>query len=380
MSYLVSYRDAGRQKSLTFDERKTADYWAEMIDRVGAKRALDLMAAELAADENTPTITELVTQHIASLTGVEPGTRESYRRELARDITPYMGDLPATALGPDRGGRDLVAGWVNMLAEGVAADGDARKPLAGKTIRNRHALLSAAAQRAVEAGYVASNPCHGMRLPTTLRKSDMYLLTAADIGTLLRHLDARWHLLMLLLVGTGLRWGEATALRKLDVQLNADGGVVHVTRAWKETRGTMQIGPPKSKAGVRSVPVPASLVELLRPHLAGRAPDDLVFTSPRGHVLRGPTWHSRVWPAVTEAALTDEVHPLMRKPRMHDLRHTAASRWLLAGVPIHVVQRLLGHESITTTVDLYGHIEAASAIEAAARMDAWLTEIPRPEQ
>ena len=58
--------------------------------------------------------------------------------------------------------------------------------------------------------------------------------------------------------------------------------------------------------------------------------------------------------------------------RFHDLRHTHATMLLAAGVPVHVVQARLGHESIQTTVDIYGHVLAPSDVEASAALDELL--------
>ncbi len=95
------------------------------------------------------------------------------------------------------------------------------------------------------------------------------------------------------------------------------------------------------------------------------APEDLLFVSSRGLPLRSGPFHTRVWqPAVTAAALGV-------RPRVHDLRHSHASALIAAGVSLPVVQRRLGHESITTTIDVYGHLAPdayAGATEAAEAM------------
>ena len=109
--------------------------------------------------------------------------------------------------------------------------------------------------------------------------------------------------------------------------------------------------------GKRVLVVGDIMLDDLRDACAGKARSDLVFTAPRGGEIRHRTFWSRVWlPAVGH---------LDPRPRIHDLRHSHAS-WLLGqGVPIHVVQARLGHESIKTTVDTYSHLLPDAQIMAA---------------
>ncbi|ULP45285.1 tyrosine-type recombinase/integrase [Mycobacterium lentiflavum] len=74
--------------------------------------------------------------------------------------------------------------------------------------------------------------------------------------------------------------------------------------------------------------------------------------------VRAQNFHTNAWvPAVARA----RENGLSKKPRIHDLRHTNASWLIQAGVPLTVVQRHLGHESIQTTSDRYGHLDRQSS-------------------
>jgi integrase len=315
-SYRIKYRINGKEKVTTFGDLAEAEHWLAIFTSAGPVRALQLLARELQGASALPTVREITERHITDLTGITDGTRTEYRREAERDIYPILGDLPITAL------EQALPGWINAMAT----------RLSGKTIANRHGLLSAAAGSAVAAGHLTTNPCKGRRLPRGIQQ-EMVCLLPAEFRAIRAELVEFWRPLPTVLVQTGLRWGEATALQVGDVDL--ERRELHVRRAWKHRR--REIGTPKTRAGA---PIPAN------------------------------SFHGSHWgPAVARAY---EAGAIREKPRPHDLRHTYAS-WLLdRGVPVSVVQRLLGHESITTTVNVYGHLmpdaRATAATAAAAAL------------
>ncbi len=139
--------------------------------------------------------------------------------------------------------------------------------------------------------------------------------------------------LIYVLAYTGLRWGEAAALRVRDVDLLRRR--VHVERAMAEVGGRAIFGEPKDHDR-RAVPLPAFVIDDLAAHLARRAPDDLAFPSPGGAVLRNGNFRRNVFDAAAERAGLAGITP-------HALRHTAASLAIAAGATVVVVQRMLGH-------------------------------------
>jgi len=117
---------------------------------------------------------------------------------------------------------------------------------------------------------------------------------------------------------------------------------------------------------------------MLGEHVNGLGPDDLVFTTPRGDVLRASNFRRDAFtPAARQVGL-DGLVP-------HTLRHTAASLALAAGADVKVVQQMFGHKSATMTLDLYGHLfddrldEVAGAWDAAARATRQRPSIRRAE-
>jgi integrase len=377
-AWLLRFRIDGREQSITFagpNAWTDGDHWRTTFAALGAKRAYALFLAELQADESTPTVAEAVEKHIAGLTGITAGTRSKYRSILRTSIGPYLGDHPVTILGGQS--ADEVRAWVNELETGgrhFTGEAKPRKRRSGKTIANHFALLSSAAETAMQDGLIERNAIKGMQLPDADPDGDeIQMLEPAEIDTVLRCLPPHWHPMALFAVGTGLRFGEQTALRKYDINLAR--GEVEIKRAWKYDDGPAVLGPPKTKKARRTVPLAPYLIAMLEEHLHGVDPSNWAFRSPRGFVVRSGTFWARYWGPARELMLADAVHPLQRAPRWHDLRHTAASWWLREGEPIHQVQYWLGHESIVTTVDRYGHVVGADRAGAALRMNGPLKRI-----
>jgi integrase len=141
----------------------------------------------------------------------------------------------------------------------------------------------------------------------------------------------------------GLRWGEVAALRVHRVDLARRR--LEVDEANTEVGGHVVEGTTKNHER-RSVPIPRFLADELAEHLVGKKPDDLVFTSPKGGVLRNTNFRSRFFDPAAEQAGLAGLTP-------HELRHTAASLAVQAGANVKVVQQMLGHASAAMTLDVY---------------------------
>ena len=131
-----------------------------------------------------------------------------------------------------------------------------------------------------------------------------------------------------------------------------------------EVNGVMVWGTPKTHAR-RTVPLPRFLAADLAPLVEGKGPDDLVFTAPRGGVLRGRNFRRTVFDPAVRRVGPAGFHP-------HELRHTAASLAIASGADVKVVQQMLGHKTATMTLDLYGHLFPDRLDDLADRMDAFV--------
>lgn len=289
-----------------------------------------------------------------------PRTRADYLRDLERHVFPHFGPQPVDGIDPQAVGR-----WVNHLRE--QRDDNGGRLLADKTVKNVQGLASSVMDDAIKAGHVTYNPFKGAlkQLPSS-KHEEMCFLTRPEFTLLLSCLAAdHYRPLTRTLALTGLRWSEATALPVEHVNLATRR--LSVVQAWKRTpEGFFDLGEPKSRRSRRTISIPPSLATDLDPLITGRKPGEFVFTTREGHPVRHGNYYNRVWrPAVRRA----QERGLGKQPRIHDLRHSHAS-WLIAdGHSLAAIQRRLGHESITTTIDRYGHLEDAYDDAIALALD-----------
>jgi len=386
-TWTVRFRRATKQTSETFERQADAKKFARWLDVYGVEEAVRLLREAQGATAGEYTVEEWCTKHVDSLTGVTDGTTGRYRAYIANDLGS-LGELPLTAVT-----TDAVGGWVQQLEKDAKAAGSTSY---GKTIKNKHGFLSSAFEAAVTRGLIPANPCKGTRLPKTVVEP-MVFLTHDEYTRFLGCFTPTWQPMVEVLFATGLRWGEISALRVGDVSL--DHATITVVQAWKETDKGRVIGPPKSNRSRRTISLAPETVEVLGPLVKKRPAHAYVFVNARDEPVKAQTFHDNVWqPAVRLAngepgqkpgpkakriarrldangkPIKPLDPPLGKHPRVHDARHTCAS-WLLgAGVPINYVQAHLGHESITTTVDRYGHIMPAARQAVSAALSAALTQ------
>lgn len=277
--------------------------------------------------------------------------RESH---AANWVEPYWASW---SIGDVR--ADDIAEWTEwMRHHGAGRD----------TVEKSYRVLTGVLAMGVARGLIAMNPAPPLVLGPRQRKRRAYL-THEQVRQLADAVDARYRTLIYVLAYTGLRFGEAAALRRSSydaarrrLDVSASVAEVHGCLVWRDT----------TKSGSpRSVPVPAFVARMLDEHVAGMRPDDVIFSAPRGGALHLTTWRRRHFaPAV---AVLGTAFPAVTP---HDLRHTAASLAIQAGAHVKSLQRMLGHASAAMTLDVYGDLfesdlddVAAALNEAATRLD-----------
>lgn len=359
IAWQVLYRLDDRQRSLTFDQEDHALQAQRLFDALGPTEALAALRGITPGDE-TPTLERWCRDYIDDKSGITPGTRESYRGQLDRHLGP-IGALPLTMLTHARMSR-----WIRDLEE---------TGLGQATINGIRFILSGALEAAVREGLIPSNPIRGVRVAKTEHRSPTFL-TPDEFGVLLRHIRPDAKDLVLALAGTGMRFGEATALQVRDLDLT--NKQVSIARAWKASRSSTQLlGAPKSDRSRRTIWVDDITAAALARAAAGKRRDEFVFTTAKGKQWRRNGFHDNVWqPAIAVAngeppkwtiaeaptsrrpwlAIPPADERLGKRPTVHDLRHTCASWMIQDGQPLPVVQRHLGHSSIRITADTYGHL------------------------
>ncbi|MGG5173370.1 tyrosine-type recombinase/integrase [Pseudarthrobacter sp. J1738] len=358
-AFSVRWRDyrSGHQRRLTVKSEQEALNLVRYLNDNGQMPELP-RPADQTGKQGVPTVAEVVQEHIDLLIRPSLGTIGSYQRMLDLRIRNSIGHIPVDEFGY----RDVIH-WV----KGISVAG-----VAPKSIKNMHGLLSAAMKTAELLGYISRNPCRGVPLPTVERADDDALfLTHAEFSLLTEGMQ-QYKTLAQFLVMTGARFGEATALRVADIDLLSKPPTARINKAWKrDGQSRYYLGPTKTRAGKRSVGLNPALVDLLIPLVADRPGSELLFTTPGGQrIAHKPFWQHHWVPAVRAA----QVQGLTKTPRIHDLRHTHAS-WLIhdGGISLFALSRRLGHASVRTTEQVYGHLmpqalqDGADATERSVR-------------
>lgn len=361
---------------------KAARDFARLVDRVGVTEARRIRdEREGAARRDSPTLAAWAAEYLdkagGKSRGANDGTRAGYRAILDATILPRLGELPVDSITADD-----VSAWVTWLEE-QPSKRNPERTVAAKTVKNHHGLLSQLLGAAADRGLRTGNPARGIK-PTRQRRERMTVLTPAEFATVLYFIPEPSKPLVEWLAGTGMRWSEATALLWGDIDRSAGDGftLAHVNKAWqKGPNGKGRLGPPKTDAGERSISVPTELVASLG--TPGKA-TARVFNARRGGVVWPGPFHTRVWgPALAaardaEACEAAKLQPIEKRPRIHDLRHSHVSWLIAAGRPLPYIQSRIGHEKITTTIDVYGHLLPEAHQDDAAAVAAALGYSPTP--
>jgi integrase len=365
ISYRVRFRMDGKNKAQPFTTEDAAVRWQTLLDAVGPARALAVLEQPIEA-ATMRTVAQQVAHHIDKLPGISDGTRRRYRGYLKRRIEPD----PLGALPLHMATRDDFADWIGRLQSGAHGE-----PLGAKSVKNHHSVLSDAIRSAVRDGKLPINLAEGIRIETPDEDDldEMVTLTPAEVGIFVKAVPGHWRPMVAFMFGTGVRWQEASALKVGDVDLARQQA--RVVRAWKDTGGNgHKLGKPKSKRSRRTIVFEHGTAAAIRPLVEGREPTEFLFTNTRGGPVRRTNFAEQAWePAVHVLAgdTPEVVKPAKgrsftvwtpgpgKRPTPHDSRHTYASTQIARGKSMAHIQRQLGHESITTTLNLYTHLATA---------------------
>lgn len=248
----------------------------------------------------------------------------------------------------DRVKPTQIEAWVVSLRE---------KGLSDSTIRQAYTILRAVLSTAVRDGAMAVNSAAAVTRPR-VTKSEAAFLTPADVRRLLDEArGSRYEPLFELLVHTGLRRGEALALRWDDVDL--DQHVLRVTGTLARVDGVLVVTEPKTTKSRRFIHVSPTVENLLR-GLRRRQVEE--------RLRAGSQWAQTGFVFTTEFGEPCDPRNALRALKvaadraglegigLHTLRHSAASTMLSNGVPLKVASEILGHSSISITADTYGHV------------------------
>ena len=283
---------------------------------------------------------------------LKPSTASSYQSNLAKHILPFFGAMPL---------RDVTLPHVREFIKTLLG-----KQLAAKTIGNVILILKQMFKHAVQWGHLDSNPVQYIELPRGEDK-EMDILTPAEIRRLLEAQEEPLKTLLLTATLTGMRQGELFGLQWGDIDF--DGHRIHVRRSlWHGELGT-----PKSRRSRRVIDMAPTLEAALH-RLSAERHSDFVFCSRDGTPMDADNFRHRDFPrALRRAGL--------RHVRFHDLRHTYTSLLIAQGAHPKYIQVQLGHASIQTTLDRYGHLMPEIHQAEARKLDRLVfgdASVPQP--
>jgi integrase len=211
---------------------------------------------------------------------------------------------------------------------------------------------------------IASNPCRVRSAGTPKPARPSRSLTVAEVQALAAKVPDRYSALIMVLAFGGLRFGEATALRRSDIQNK--GAQVKVERSVRYLNKHWVVGDPKTEAGRRTVALPGVVAAALVQHLAefvSEDPDALVFGTATGNYLARSNWNQTFRRAAKAAEL-----PAVRP---HELRHTGATLAAGTGATTKELMRRMGHSSPNAAL-IYQHAADERDGEIARALDAML--------
>jgi integrase len=263
----------------------------------------------------------------------KPTTSAAYRGAWQTHVEPRWGNA---AIGAIRY-SDISAWIADLGAAGKSAE----------TTRRAYRVLASILGDAVRDRLLPSSPATGVKMPARPQRKHIYL--TRDQLDRLADESGRYCSLVLLLGLSGLRWGEAAALRVGDIDLR---GRVSITRNAATIGGRTVVGTLKTGRS-RTVTLPDFVAEALSRTCRGKGLGELIWKTAKGDCPKPPGAESWLDGAVRRCQLSDPTFP---RVTAHHLRHTAVSLAVHAGANVMVVQRMLGHASAAMTLDVYADL------------------------
>jgi len=370
-TYYVLFRTGGKgshEKSKAFNDSANAEKFKVAVETFGPDVALQMLENGKKAGR---TIDSLFTEWLAhkkpSMT-VE-GHRD-YERAYAKWIQKQLGWRDAELVTE----KDVQA-WVDKTLSPA---------LGPKSVAKQHALLHGmykwASSRTV--GLIENDPCTETKLPKRRKRPPRGLMIPElhAMLTAAKSIDAADAAdVIAVMAGTGWRPGEVMGLRAGAIDVMPDGNVyATMMSVYRRSEGIVEDG--KTDAAGRRLRVLGEGADVLARRVVGKGVNDPVFPHPNPRTKsdvpspwRPASFTRHYWPKVVEAAKLQD-----RGPTPYWLRHTHVALCHAAGFTLPEIQRRIGHESIQTTIDVYGRMIDGMSDESARKLDALLTPRATP--
>ncbi len=321
-------------------------------------KALADRADGLVFDAGTLTVKEYLETWLKDVDKdtVRESTYERHENVVNLHLVPTLGRIKLSKLNPAH-----VQGLYRERLE---------SGLSPATVQKIHAVLHKALSQAVKWSLIPRNATEAVKAPRPTPE-EMHPLSREETRRLLRSAEGdRLEALYVLAVHTGMRQGELLALKWEDIDL--ENAVVRARRTLTRSGGRFSLGEPKTKKSRRTVHLTDAATQALKDHLRrqlleievlGDSYQDhgLIFTTTAGTIINPTNLRKRSFARLLKRAGLSAI-------RFHDLRHTCATLLLSRNVHPKYVQELLGHASISITLDTYSHFVPAMGDQTAQAM------------
>ncbi|OPA77442.1 site-specific integrase [Paenibacillus selenitireducens] len=301
---------------------------------------------------------------------LEATTIENYNFQVKRHILPYFGHMSLDKIKT----MHIVNYMQKLSEEGSRLDGGT---LGQASLVYNYRVLKSIFTKAVNWKVIPKNPMEGVSKPKETTK-EMEVYSEEEVELLLKLLEkenAKFRILIILALTTGMRRGELLGLEEKHIDL--DNEIIHIKQSIpKFVNREAVIKSPKTKGSVRKVVIPSSIIDELRTYISELKKQRLkseepwlggdhffLFSQPNGKPIY-PKTLGEMWRSFHKR------NPKLKYIRFHDLRHTAATLLINKGVHAKIISNRLGHSKITTTMNVYGHVIESADRSAAEKLNA----------
>ncbi|GEC89538.1 site-specific integrase [Brevibacillus brevis] len=360
-----------RTRTLRITEKFTPKKLKEHLELELAKFKMEVEAGEFISPEKM-TFGTFVDQWYKNFASKElgPKTRDIYMGYLKRRILPVFGHMRLDQIKPFH-----IVRFISELGDPGSRQDGQEGCLAPGTIRYIHRVIKNILQRAEEWKVIKKNPASDIKKPKESYK-DVEVYDEKDVAVLFEALEKEpihWRLLFTFAITTGLRRGEIIGLEWKHIDL--ENGTIEVKQSiTMRINGETIINEPKTKKSKRKISLPDALTEQLKEYYLHARKMRLqmgdkwnggnhffVFCNPDGKPFHPSTPYLHFRRFLKNNGL--------RYIRFHALRHTSASLLISQGVHAKIISERLGHASITTTMNIYGHALQTADKEAANKFN-----------